>query len=345
VTDELARCIVRNDATIRDGLEAVERGAGGIVLVVDDAGRLVAIATDGDLRRAILAGRGLNDPLAPVANERFVAVDSGQSRVDALDLMRGRRIAAIPVVDADGRPVALHQLQGFLRHEPRANRALIMAGGLGTRLRPLTEDVPKPMLRVAGRPILERIVLHLVGFGIEHISISVGYLSEMIEAHFGDGEAFGATIDYLREDEPLGTAGALGLLPAPPTAPLLVVNGDLVTSVDVDAMLRTHAEGGFAATLGTRRYLHTVPFGCIVRDGDRVVAIEEKPTLSREVNAGMYVLEPWVVGLVARGEQVSMLDVLARVIDRDETVGAFEVDDDWLDVGQREQLRRAREGS
>ena len=118
VTDELARCIVRNDATIRDGLEAVDRGAGGIVLVVDDAGRLVAIATDGDLRRAILAGRGLDDPLAPVANERFVAVDSGRVRVDALDLMRGRRIAAIPVVDADGRPVALHQLQGFLRHEP-----------------------------------------------------------------------------------------------------------------------------------------------------------------------------------------------------------------------------------
>ena len=167
----------------------------------------------------------------------------------------------------------------------------------------------------------------------------------MIEAHFGDGAAFGAAIDYLREDEPLGTAGALGLLPAPPTAPLLVVNGDLVTSVDVDAMLRTHAEGGFAATIGTRRYLHTVPFGCIVRDGDRVVRIEEKPTLSREVNAGMYVLDPWVVGLVARGEQVSMLDVLARVIDRDEIVGAFEVDDDWLDVGQREQLRRAREGS
>ena len=115
-------------------------------------------------------------------------MDSGQSRVDALDLMRGRRIAAIPVVDADGRPVALHQLHGFLRHGPRANRALIMAGGLGTRLRPLTEDVPKPMLRVAGRPILERIVLHLVGFGIEHISISVGYLAEVIEAHFGDGE-------------------------------------------------------------------------------------------------------------------------------------------------------------
>jgi dTDP-glucose pyrophosphorylase len=345
VTDELARCIVRDDASIRDGLEAVDRGAGGIVLVVDDAGRLIAIATDGDLRRAILAGHPMTDPLAPVANHRFVAVDAGQSRVDALDLMRGRRIAAIPVIDADGRPVALHQLHGFLRHEPRANHALIMAGGLGTRLRPLTEDVPKPMLRVAGRPILERIVLHLVGFGIEHISISVGYLAEVIEAHFGDGTAFGAAIDYLREDEPLGTAGALGLLPAPPITPLLVINGDLVTSVDVDAMLATHARGGFSATIGTRRYLHTVPFGCIVRDGERVIAVEEKPTLSREVNAGMYVLEPWVAGLVRQGEPTSMLEVLARIIERGETVGAFEVDDDWLDVGQREQLARARQGS
>ncbi len=345
MTDELARCIVRSDASIRDGLEAIDRGAGGIVLVVDQGGRLVAIATDGDLRRALLAGSSLDDALAPIANERFVAVDTAQSRVDVLDLLRGRRISAIPVVDQAGRPVALHQVHGFLRHEPRANHALIMAGGLGTRLRPLTEDVPKPMLRVAGRPIIERIVLHLVGFGIEHISISVGYLAEVIEAHFGDGSAFGASIDYLREDEPLGTAGALGLLPAPPEAPLLVVNGDLVTSVDVDAMLAAHGRGGFAATIGTRRYLHTVPFGCIVRDGERVIAIEEKPTLSREVNAGIYVLEPWVVDLVARGEQVSMLDVLARVIDRDEAVGAFEVDDDWLDVGQREQLRRAQEGA
>jgi NDP-sugar pyrophosphorylase family protein len=172
----------------------------------------------------------------------------------------------------------------------------------------------------------------------------VGYLAEVIEAHFGDGGR--SARDRLPARGRAARHGRrAGLLPAPPTAPLLVVNGDLVTSVDVDAMLGTHAEGGFAATIGTRRYLHTVPFGCIVRHGDRVVAIEEKPTLSREVNAGMYVLEPWVVGLVARGEQESMLDVLARVIDRDETVGAFEVDDDWLDVGQREQLRRAREGS
>jgi dTDP-glucose pyrophosphorylase len=345
VTDELARCIVRRDASIRDALNAIDRGAGGIVLVVDDAGRLVAIATDGDLRRALLAGHAIDDPLGDVPNERFVAVDAGQSRVDALDLMRGRRISAIPAVDAEGRPVALHLLAGFLRHAPRDNQALIMAGGLGTRLRPLTEDVPKPMLRVAGRPILERIVLHLVGFGIERISISVGYLSEVIERHFGDGTDFGARIDYLREDEPLGTAGALGLLPQPPIAPLVVVNGDLVTSVDVDAMLRAHARGGFAATIGTRRYLHTVPFGCIVRDGERVVSIEEKPTLSREVNAGIYVLDPWVAGLVTRGERATMLDVLAGVLERGETVGAFEVDDDWLDVGQREQLRLAREGA
>ena len=201
--------------------------------------------------------------------------------------MRGRRIAADPGPRCRRAPRRLHLLHGFLGPSRAPTARVIMAGGQGTRLRPLTESVPKPMLRVAGRPILERIVLHLVGFGITRISISVDYLAEVIEAHFGDGAAFGATIDYLREDEPLGTAGALGLLPAPPTAPLLVMNGDLVTSGRRRRACSTHARRGrFAATIGTRRYVHTVPFGCIERDGDRVVAIEEKPTLRARSTPG-----------------------------------------------------------
>ena len=272
----------------------------GIVLVVDEPAASSRSPRTGTCAAPSSAG-GLDDPLAPVANEHFVAVD-GAVEGRRLDLMRGRRIAAIPVVDADGRPVALHQLQGFLRHGPRGNRALIMAGGLGTRLRPLTEDVPKPMLRVAGRPILERIVLHLVGFGIEHISISVGYLAEVIEAHFGDGEAFGATIDYLREDEPLGTAGALGLLPAPPTAPLLVVNGDLVTSVERrrDA---PHARRGRVRRHHRHPPLPSTGFrsGASSARGHGSSRSRRSRRCRGRSDAGMYVVEPWVVGLVATG--------------------------------------------
>jgi NDP-sugar pyrophosphorylase family protein len=238
----------------------------------------------------------------------------------------------------------LHLLHEFLERTKRPNWAIVMAGGQGTRLRPLTESVPKPMLRVAGRPILERIVLHLVGVGIERIWLSVGYLGDVIEAHFGDGSAFGAQIGYLREDRPLGTAGALGLLPETPSEPLLLLNGDLVTTADLGALLDFHVAGGFAATVGFRRYLHTIPFGCIERDGDRLEALDEKPTIEREVNTGIYGLDPSVVALVHRGQPASMPDVIGEALAAGLPVGAFEIEDDWVDVGQRDQLTRARGG-
>ena len=341
---DLASCTVPIDGSLRDGLAALDRGAGQIALAVHGDGRLAGVITDGDIRRALLRGSALDDPLEPIVTREPIAVGPGESRAAVLELMRARRISAVPVVDTRGLPVGLHFLHEFLERRQRTNWAVVMAGGAGTRLRPLTETVPKPMLRVAGRPILERIVLHLVGSGIRRIFLSINYLGSVIEDHFGDGGTFGATIEYLREDRPLGTAGALGLLPEPPTEALLLLNGDLVTNADLDGLLTFHADRGFDATIGFRRYLHTVPFGCLERDGDRVIALDEKPTLEREVNTGMYALEPRVVGLVRPGEPASMPDVIGRALDADLRVGAFEIEDDWVDIGQREQLVRARGG-
>ncbi len=342
--DLLQRCIVPAGGTVRDALSAIDRGASGIALAVDGGGRLQGVVTDGDLRRSLLRGTTLEEPLAGTLNTSFVALHRGAGRADALDLMRARQIDAIPVIDEDGRPVALHLLHAFIAPEARRNWAIVMAGGEGRRLRPLTDSVPKPMLQVAGRPILERIVLHLVGAGVTRIFVSVNYLAHVIEDHFGDGVRFGARIEYLRETEPLGTAGALGLLPETPADPVIVLNGDLVTNVDVGALLALHAARGFAATIGTRRYVHTVPFGCVTRDGDRVTSLEEKPSIVREVNTGIYALDPAVLRMVERGSALSMPDLLGRVIAGGGTVGAFEVEDDWIDVGQRDQLARAREG-
>jgi dTDP-glucose pyrophosphorylase len=344
MTESLQGALVARTASIREAMHALDVGAGGIALAVEPDGRLAGVATDGDLRRALLRGATLDSPLELALNREYVVLRAGQSRVEALDLMRARRIDAIPVLDDAGRPVALHLLHAFLEPASRANWAVVMAGGEGTRLRPLTDAVPKPMLRVAGRPILERIVLHLVGFGITRIFLSVNYLAHVIEEHFGDGTALGISIEYLREDAPLGTAGALGLLPGAPDRPLILLNGDLVTSVDIGRLLEFHEAGHFAATIGTRRYVHTVPFGCVERDGDRVVALEEKPMITREVNTGMYVLEPSVVALVAPGTRTSMPEVIDRVLAAGEPVGVFEVEEDWVDVGQRDQLVRAREG-
>jgi dTDP-glucose pyrophosphorylase len=344
VPDRVARTIVPEGATIRDALACLDAGAAGIVLAIDGAGRLVGVATDGDIRRALLAGATLEQPVGPILNRHFVSVQDSHSRADALDLMRARRIDAVPVLDGAGRPAALHLLHAFLEPVNRPNWAVIMAGGRGSRLRPLTDDVPKPMLRVAGRPILERIVLHLIGFGVRRIYLAVNYLASVIEDHFGDGRELGVSIEYLREREPLGTAGALALLPQRPDRSLLVLNGDLVTSVDVGGLLAFHGDGGYAATVGTRRYVHTVPFGTVERDGDRVRSIEEKPTISREVNTGIYALEPAILELVERGRPMAMPDLIEAVLERGDPVGAFEVEDDWIDVGQRDQLARAREG-
>jgi NDP-sugar pyrophosphorylase family protein len=166
----------------------------------------------------------------------------------------------------------------------------------------------------------------------------------VIEEHFGDGEAFGAQIEYLREDAPLGTAGALGLLPERPTLPLLLLNGDLVTTVNLGRLLDFHDAGGWEATVGIHRYLHTVPFGCVERDGDRVVALDEKPTLSREVNSGIYALSPSALDLVEPGVPATMPSLIEALLAGRRPVGAFEIDDDWIDVGHRDQLARAREG-
>jgi dTDP-glucose pyrophosphorylase len=344
MADTLRGAVVAQTGSIRAAMQAVDAGAGGIALAVDEDGRLTGVVTDGDLRRALLGGASLDGPLEAVLNRAFVSMPAGQGRVEALDLMRARRIDAIPVLDDEGRPVALHLLHAFLEPASRPNWAVIMAGGEGTRLRPLTDTVPKPMLRVAGRPILERIVLHLTGFGITRVFLSVNYLAHVIEDHFGDGSALGISIEYLRESEPLGTAGALALLPERPTDALVLLNGDLVTSVDIGRLLESHAAGGYAATIGTRRYLHTVPFGCIDRDGDRVVAIEEKPTISREVNTGIYALGPEVLDHMVPGIRTTMPEVIERVLAAGQAVGAFEVEDDWVDVGQREHLALAREG-
>lgn len=342
MTDALADCLFPESGTIRDAMRALDRGAGRIALAVATGGTLTGVVTDGDIRRALLGGSGLDDPIGPIVTRSFLAVGPSDSRADALELMRARRLAAIPVVDPDGRPVGLHLLHDFLERTKRANWAVVMAGGQGTRLRPLTSTIPKPMLRVAGRPILERIVLHLVGSGVQRIFVAVQYRGEVIEEYFGDGSAFGAQIDYLREDRPLGTAGALGLLPERPDRTLLLLNGDLVTNADLGGMLAFHERGRYDVTIGVRRYLHTVPFGCVEREGARVSQLEEKPTIERDVNTGIYALEPHVLDLVRPNTPVSMPELIATTLDANRPVGAFEIEDDWIDIGERDQLVRAR---
>ncbi|HEY3523243.1 MAG TPA: nucleotidyltransferase family protein [Candidatus Limnocylindrales bacterium] len=339
-----AAAVVPMSGCLRDAMLAIDRSRTGMALAVDERHRLLGVLTDGDVRRALLSGASLDGPLEPHLVGSFVAVDAGASRGEVLELMQARRIAQVPVLDPDGAVVGLHLLHEMVGVDRRPNWAVVMAGGEGRRLRPLTESVPKPMLRVAGRPILERIVFHLVSHGIERVFLALGYRGEVIEAHFGDGTRFGCRVEYLREREPLGTAGALSLLPEPPSQPVVVMNGDLVTQADVGAMLDRHDQRGDTVTIAVAPYVHTVPYGCVRRSGDLVTAIDEKPTIEREINAGIYVLDPSVVARIPRDRPVSMPDVVADALERGERVGAFAVDDEWIDVGRRDELDGARQG-
>ena len=338
----IKRCTVRLDQSIRDVLATLDASGMEIVLITSDSKKLLGILTDGDVRRALLAGAALNDPLAPYLQKQFFFVNENATRAEVLDLMQARRIGQLPIVDKEGRLAGLHTLHEIIGAGERPNWAIVMAGGRGERLKPITDSIPKPMIRVAGRPILERIVLHLVGCGIRHVFLSVNYLAEIIEGHFKDGTAFGCHIEYLREEKPLGTGGALALLPGRPEVPLIVLNGDLLTRFDADRMFAYHNEGKYRATVGVHEYLHTVPYGVIETERGRITSMREKPSCSWLANAGIYILDPDLPERVPPNTYFPLPALVEGCLDQSEPVGAFRIEDDWDDLGRPRDLRRSR---
>ncbi len=250
-------------------------------------------------------------------------------------------IKQLPILEDDGRLAGIHLLERLIQPEVLPNAALILCGGRGTRLGSITQNIPKPMVKVAGRPILERLILHLVGSGVRQIFLAVNYLANVIEDHFGDGVAFGCEITYLRESEPLGTGGPLGMLKALQLDdPVIVMNGDLVTDFSVDGLVTSHTKSCNSITVGVKPYTHQVPFGCIQLNGSRIVSLIEKPVYKSIINAGVYVVEPSVIER-AKIEFRPITDFIEESLACGERVGAFEILD-WIDVGVPAELAKAR---
>ena len=330
------------DSLLR-AMEVIDRGGIEVAFVVDAKQHVVGTLTDGDIRRAILRGTALDAPsVGKAMRKNFTSVGRAATRAEVLDMMRARNISQVPVLDDARRLAGLHLLQELLGASEKENAVVIMAGGQGVRLRPLTEHVPKPMLTVAGRPILERIVLHLVGYGIREIYLSINYLGHVIEDHFGDGSAFGCRIRYLREKKPLGTGGPLALLPKIADAPVLVMNGDLVTQANIDRILEFHTEGAYVATACLRPYQVEVPFGVAEVRGTELVAFREKPTEQMLINAGIYVLSKRALAMVPKNAPFPITGVFDRCLAKKLRVGAHVLDGDWMDVGRHDELRKAR---
>jgi dTDP-glucose pyrophosphorylase/CBS domain-containing protein len=348
-TDAVAALFVSRETPIREVIEVIDRsGKLSVALLVDDLNRLVATITDGDVRRAILSGLKIDAavetilPLkATLPNPEPVTAPAGIDLASALGLMQTRRVRQLPIVDAESHVVDVMLLSDLLPQPPDAMRAVIMAGGFGTRLRPLTENVPKPMLPVGGRPLIERIVGQLKESGVDQIVVTTHYKPESIVDHFGDGANFGVTMTYVHEDEPLGTGGALGLIPTA-DEPLLVINGDILTQVDFRALLEFHREYGADLTVGVRAYTLKVPYGVVEHNGARVMRIDEKPEIALFVNAGIYVVEPAVRKHLDGVTSLGMTDLIQAAIQAGQVVVSFPVLEYWMDVGQTNDYQQAQ---
>ncbi|MFJ8813487.1 MULTISPECIES: nucleotidyltransferase family protein [Amycolatopsis] len=343
----LSDLLLCSNASIRDAFTVVDMNDLSDVFVVDDDNRLIGAVSEQDLRRGLLNGVSLDDPIAPLVNPWRATASQAADRAAVLDLMRALGVRSIPVVDSGNRVIGLHVERRIIGVPKLPNWAVIMAGGKGTRLAPLTKTIPKPMLTVAGRPILERLVLHLVGSGVEKIFLSVNYLANIIEKHFGDGGHLGCSIEYLREDPdlPLGTGGALRLLGDlgyRAEHPLLVMNGDLVTNFSVGKLLEEHRREQALATIATSRYHHEVPFGVLKSERNRLTQIVEKPTQEWPVNAGIYALDPALLDRIPADREFPITHLFEDCLSRGEKVALWPLSDDWQDIGRPNELAQAR---
>lgn len=349
--DDVSRFLATAGMTIREVITLIDRAHEGLALVVDEQGRLLGTITDGDIRRALLTGLDLDQPCADLLQDQGlrpyaepIAATQGTSSVALLHLMGKHSIRHIPILDKKRRVVGLALLSRLVSHQQLPLRAVIMAGGLGVRLLPLTEDTPKPMLTVGNRPLLERTVEQLGQAGIRRVEITTHYLADKIRSHIGDGSTLGTTVAYCHEGEALGTAGALRRLASHQSRePLLVINGDVLTNVNFRALFDYHCEHEAQITVGVRRYAMKVPYGVVEGRGLEVEAIREKPEISFFVNAGIYLLEPDVCREIPEGERFDMTDLIAHLIALGRRVVSFPIHEYWLDIGRLGDYEQAQQ--
>lgn len=337
----IKKITIAPDKTIREAIEAIDRGTMQIALVVDESGLLLGTVTDGDIRRAILIGKTLADSIDGIFNTKPTKGFINQPKEDILQLAIINGIKQIPMVDEAGILVGIEYIDDYLRKSEKPNTVVLMAGGLGTRLRPLTENMPKPMLKVGTKPILETIIEGFCRYGFRNFYLCVNYKSELISQHFEDGARLGANIRYIQEPKRLGTAGALSLLPELPKEPIIVMNGDLLTNINFEHLLNYHLTADAVATMCVREYDFQVPYGVVAMEGATIQAIVEKPVHSFYVNAGIYVLSPEAISLIPQDTAFDMPQLFQNLIDADKKICSFPIKGYWLDIGRSDDFDRA----
>ncbi|NHN39439.1 CBS domain-containing protein [Pseudomaricurvus alcaniphilus] len=336
--------VIDSGCSIIDALKVIDREATQAAFVVDDQRRLKGLVTDGDIRRGLLADIGLTQPVSKVMNSTPLSCKEDDSSASILRLMEAKKIVHMPILDSFGTLINVLSMQDLIRKPRHDNPVLLMAGGFGSRLYPLTEKCPKPMLNVGKQPILQTILESFIDSGFHQFYISTHYLSDVIREHFGDGSKWDVSIRYIHEAEPLGTAGALGLLPGDlPDLPMIIMNGDILTKIDFSRLLAYHQESNADATLCVRQHEYQVPYGVVQSNDFKISNIEEKPVSRFYINAGIYVLNAELVGGVKKDEHCDMPTLLNRKAEQGGNVFMYPLDEYWLDVGRINDFEQAQQ--
>ncbi len=333
--------LVDADLDLHGAIVALDRVGLQILLVVDADRLLLGTLTDGDVRRALLKGHGLDARAQDVMKRTPMVVGADLDRAAVLNLMRVNKLRQLPVLDALGRVVGLHLWDNVLAAPLRDNTVLLMAGGFGKRMMPYTETVPKPMLEVAGKPLLQHAIERAAADGFRKFLISLHYLPQVIRDHFGDGRAFDVEIDYVMEDTPLGTAGALSLMRSRPTAPMIIANGDILTDVRFSDMVEFHRGNAAAATMAVREHHYHNPFGVVQTEGMVITGFEEKPVWRTKINAGLYVLSPEALDLLEPNGFCNMPTLFERLQAQGAKTIVYPMHETWMDVGNPADLLAA----
>lgn len=338
---EWRKAVLMESATIQQAIQNLDTAALQIVLVLDEQDKLIGTLSDGDIRRGLLKGLTLQSPIESLIFRNPLVVPESLQRDLVLQLMAANKIRQIPIVSEDGHVLGLHLWDRIAQPEERKNTMVIMAGGRGTRMHPHTENCPKPMLRVAGKPMLEHIINRAKGEGFKDFIISVHYLAEVIEEHFLDGRNHNVRIRYLREPSPLGTAGALSLLDGGISHPILITNGDVITDIRYGELLDFHERNNADATMAVRLHEMENPFGVVSMSGIRITAFHEKPVTRSHINAGVYVLSPKTLELLSKNENCDMPELFERAMLTGLQTVAYPMHEPWLDIGRPADLQLA----
>lgn len=336
------KAILPVNSTLEDIVNNMNNSSFKIVLIVNKNNQLVGTVSDGDIRRGLLKGLDLHSSIEQIVHRGALVVPPGMGSEMVLKIMTANKIQQVPIVDEKLQIVGLHIWDEIASPPARQNLMVIMAGGKGTRLLPLTENCPKPLVEVAGKPMLEHIIIRAKNEGVSHFLIAINYLGHMIEDYFGDGSKFGVNIDYIREETPLGTAGALSLLVSRPKTPFIVTNGDLITDISYGDLLDFHKHHNAIATMAVRSYEWQHPFGVVQTRGVNIIGFKEKPITRSHINAGIYVLSPEALDGLIKNEPFDMPSLFVHLQEQSKTTVAYPMHEPWLDLGMPEELKKAQ---